>query len=356
MIADTIENLKRYYGLHPNLDVLIEGFDSLDLSALEDGRHEIRGKDVYLNLAHPQLAETGFWEAHREYIDVQLILENEETIAWAPIEDIHGFSGYDEEKDIMKSDDSQQGARLLLKRGMFAIFFPEDAHQPGLGQGSVRKAVFKLKARPSEAEPRESSGGLNHLGTRELHTRRLKLRPFTQDDAETMYKNWCSDPEVAQTLEWDAHPDAGFTRLLLGQWVKAYKSPQCYHWGIEQGGELIGDIAVMSQSFAQSSCEIGYCLSRKHWNKGIMTEALIGVLRFLFSEVGFRRVMLRHAAENPASGMVMRKAGLKEEGVSREMLKNKQGTFSDIVQYAALRDEWLSRRQGTQTQPISQIF
>lgn len=347
MIADRLANLKNYYGMHPNLDILIERMDGLDFDTLADGRHSIQGEDVFLNLAHNTCTHTGVWEAHREYIDLQLILEGEETIAWAPFEAIRDFSGYDTEKDIMKSPDTQAGTEILLKKSMFAVFFPEDAHKPGLGQGSVRKAVFKLKNEPSIKMEHGAKHGLNHLGTTQLRSERLLLRPFRREDAQEMFTNWSSDPEVTNSLEWETHPDAVFTGLLLDDWVKTYRSPQTYHWGIELQGELIGDIAVVRQSPAQQACEIGYCLSRKHWNQGLMTEALRTVMAYLFGKVGFRRIELRHAAENPASGRVMRKAGLQAEGTSREMLRNKQGTYSDIVLYAALRDEWFRRDAET---------
>lgn len=341
MISDKLENLGSYYGLHPNLDTLIDCMDDLDLDAMADGRHVIRGQDVFLNLSRSTCSQNGIWEAHREYIDFQLILEGEESIAWAPLDAVPDFSGYDKERDLMQSRSNLISSTLLLRQRMFAIFFPEDAHKPGLGQGSVRKAVFKLRVRPQQPAEYGQNSGLNHLGTRQLRSQRLLLRPFRREDAEEMYANWCSDPEVTRNLEWETHPDAGFTGLLLDNWVKAYRSQQTYHWGIECNGELIGDIAVMSQSPAQQACEIGYCLSRRYWNRGLMTEALRAVMSFLFREVGFRRIVLRHAAENPASGQVMKKAGLLPEGTSREMLKNKQGTYSDIIQYAALRDEWL---------------
>lgn len=339
MIADTLENLPLYRGLHPNLDLVIDALDSLDLNSLPDGRHAIHGDDAFLNLSQTRLSQSGTWEAHRNYIDLQLVLQHEETIAWAPLDSISGFSGYDEKKDLMQSDDPQEGSRLLLRAGMFALFFPEDAHQPGLGEGQGRKAVFKIRATVQAVEIKSP---LNHLGTVRLDSRRLLLRPFAEGDAQAMFDNWCSDPQVAERVTWSPHPDPAFTQGLLAGWLKEYSRPSVYHWGIEADGKLVGDIAVVTHNEQQLSCEIGYCLSRSCWNQGLMTEALNSVLRFLFIQVGFRRIMLRHLASNPASGKVMQKAGLRPEGVQRQLMKNKQGDFEDVVVYAALRDEWLA--------------
>ncbi len=339
MIADTLDRLHHYLGLNPNLDLVIRALKTLDLDSLPDGRHAISGDEAFLNLIHTSLGTGGAWEAHRKYIDLQLVLLHEETIAWAPLEQLKGFSAYDAQKDIMLSTDPYRGSRLTLKAGMFGLFFPEDAHQPGIGQGQGRKAVFKIKA---ETAAPASKSLMNHRGTLPLSSRRLLLRTYTADDAQAMFDNWCSDPEVAKTVTWVPHPDVGSTRQLVSAWVKSYQNPSFYHWGIEMGGKLIGDISVVSHNEQQMTCEVGYCLSRAYWNQGIMTEALERVLQFLFADVGYRRIVLRHLASNPASGRVIQKAGLKQEGIMRQAIKNKQSVFEDLVCYAALRDEWLS--------------
>ncbi|MGI6726264.1 MAG: YhcH/YjgK/YiaL family protein [Christensenellales bacterium] len=339
MIADTLDRLHFYLGLNPNLDLVIKALKTLDLDSLPDGRHAISGDNAFLNLMHTSLDAGGTWEAHREYIDLQLVLLHEETIAWAPIEQIKGFGTWDAQKDIMLSTDPYQGSRLNLKTGMFALFFPEDAHQPCIGQKQGRKAVFKIKVKPPASS---SQNMMNHKGTLPLSSKRLLLRPYTAGDAQAMFDNWCSDPEVAKTVTWTPHPDVEFTRQLLSDWIKSYQHPFFYHWGIELDGKLIGDISTVSHNEQQMTCEVGYCLSRAYWNRGIMTEALERVLQFLFTEVGYRRIVLRHLASNPASGRVIQKAGLKREGIQRQMIKNKQGVFEDVVCYAALRNEWIA--------------
>lgn len=339
MISDRMENLSLYLGMHAGLDQAILKALETDPGLLTNGRHEVQGKEVFLNVMDTQLGQTGTWEAHRDYIDLQIILRGEETISWAPLEDIRDFSGYDPDRDIMQSADPQEGTPLRLKAGMFGIFFPEDAHRPGIGEGKGRKAVFKIKASP---EPVKKESPLHHLGTASLDSERLVLRRFRVEDAQAMFDNWCSDPLVTATVEWNPHPDAGFTAQLLRDWVKGYARPNEYHWGIEMDGLLIGDIAAVSLNERTLSVEIGYCLSRAYWNRGIMTEALERVLRFLFEEVGFRRIVLRHLVSNAASGKVMQKAGLRHEGVQRQLMKNKAGQFEDVVMYAALKDEWLA--------------
>ena len=84
---------------------------------------------------------------------------------------------------------------------------------------------------------------------------------------------------------------------------------------------------------------MGYCMSRAHWRKGVMPEALKAVVDFLFDEVGFNRIEAEHDVNNPASGRVMEKAALRYEGTLRQSGRNNQGIV-DLVWRAILRSDW----------------
>ena len=344
MILDTMDRLRLYRGLSPNLDFAIDSLQHLALDRMDIGEHDLLGDRVRLRLTETTLGETSLWEAHQKHIDLQLILKNRETICWAPVESIAGFGEYRGGLDVMTSDDPQPGTALALRPGMFAIFFPEDAHRPGLGAGTGRKAVIKIRVE-DEPPPTHPPSQLTHLGTKRLQSDRLVLRPYKMEDAQDIYDHWASDDAVTRTLTFKTHPHVDVTRRILMEWINSYQSGQSYHWGIERNGELIGDIALMKWSDKQLDGEIGYCLSKKHWGQGIMTEALKRVLLFLFTELGFRRIVLKHDAQNPASGRVMQKAGLLMEGCERQALQRKNGEYGDIILYAALRDEWLKKQE-----------
>ena len=89
---------------------------------------------------------------------------------------------------------------------------------------------------------------MNHLGTVELETARLKLRRFTIEDAENMYKNWASEEEVTRFLTWPTHASVDVTRELLSHWVKEYENKNYYNWVIElkESEEIVGNISVVS--------------------------------------------------------------------------------------------------------------
>lgn len=185
------------------------------------------------------------------------------------------------------------------------------------------------------------SNSMNHCGTRQLETERLVLRRFVVGDAEAMFRNWASDPEVTKYLTWPAHASAEVSRALLRDWTAAYANQSYYQWAIvlkEDGEEPIGGISAVGLNDELSIVQIGYCLGRPWWHRGIMSEALKAVVDFFFNEVGANRIESRHDPRNPHSGMVMQKCGMKYEGTLRESDRNNQG-ICDACWYAILKSE-----------------
>ena len=182
---------------------------------------------------------------------------------------------------------------------------------------------------------------MKHLGTQTLETERLILRRFTPEDAEAMFNNWASDAEVTKYLTWPAHADVDITRKVLNSWLEGYEKPDYYQWAIvlKDYGQPIGSIAVADQDDRICKAHIGYCMGKRWWHRGIMSEALGAVMAFLFYKVGMLRLEARHDPKNPHSGAVMRKCGMKYEGTLRQSDWNNQG-ICDACWYAALREEW----------------
>lgn len=183
---------------------------------------------------------------------------------------------------------------------------------------------------------------LHHAGTQMIETSRLILRRFKVEDAKHMYDNWASDPVVTKYLSWSTHKNVLETEEIIGSWVSEYENENSYNWciTIKPTGEAVGGISVVKMFENADCCEIGYVLSRRLWSKGIMTEALHAVLKYLFEKVGFHRVQLRHDVNNVASGKVMLKNGLKCEGLLRESEKSPQGNWRDMVIYSILDKEF----------------
>ena len=181
---------------------------------------------------------------------------------------------------------------------------------------------------------------LTHKGTLTLTTSRLILRRLTADDAQNMYDNWATDEKVAKYLSWDIHESAEATKELLTKWVAEYEKPEYYHWVIEFNGTIIGTTNFHAVSNKDEHCEIGYCIGSKWWNKGIVTEAVAEIIRFAFEELNANKVCALHDTDNIASGKVMQKNGMKQEGLLREHKMRKDGTRGDLACYSILEDEW----------------
>ena len=182
---------------------------------------------------------------------------------------------------------------------------------------------------------------MKHIGTKTLTTDRLLLRRFTLNDAEDMFRNWAASEKVTRYLTWQPYQSVEDVRGYIQYVIDGYEKPDHYNWIIElkELRQAVGAIDVIRTRDDIASCEIGYCLGDRFWGKGIMSEALREVIRFLFLEVGMNRIQATHDVNNPASGRVMAKCGLQYEGTLRQAGKNNQG-ICDAVMRAILKEEY----------------
>ena len=191
---------------------------------------------------------------------------------------------------------------------------------------------------------------MEHKGTITLETKRLLLRRFTLDDAAAMFRNWASDPEVTKFLLWPAHQELAVSEAIIRKWSAAYAHSDYYQWAIVPKSEVepIGSIAVVAKNETVSMVHLGYCIGRQWWNKGYTSEALIAIIQFFFEEIGTNRIESRHDPRNPNSGYVMKKAGLKFEGISRQADHNNQG-ICDTENYAILAEDYFVNERSSLT-------
>ncbi|MDL2233907.1 GNAT family N-acetyltransferase [Ruminococcaceae bacterium OttesenSCG-928-L11] len=189
---------------------------------------------------------------------------------------------------------------------------------------------------------RASLPPLHQTGTVPLETERLVLRRIRVEDAPAMYQGWATDPEVTRHMPWDLHESVEATAELLTGWVKEYEKDEYYHWVLEykETGDIIGTLGVHNMDGKNRQCEVGYCIARDYWRRGIVPEALHAVLDHLFGVVGMVRVYAKHSEENPASGRVMEKCGMKPEGILRAAMQNRKGQFVNLALRSILRPEW----------------
>jgi len=184
---------------------------------------------------------------------------------------------------------------------------------------------------------------MKHLGTKVLETERLILRPFKMDDAEAMYNNWTSDAEVTEYLSWPTHENVEVTKQVLKDWINQYECIDFYQWAITLkalGDEPIGSISIVGQKDSIKMVHVGYCLGKKWWRMGIMSEALSVLIKFFFEEVGVNRIESEFDPANPNSGKVMEKCRMTYEGTLRQVIPTPRYGLSDSMRYAILAEDY----------------
>lgn len=185
---------------------------------------------------------------------------------------------------------------------------------------------------------------MKNLGTQTIETERLILRRISGNDAENGFKNWTSDPNVTTYLRWKPHESVEYTREVFERWAGFYDDPAYYQWTVElkEIGQPIGTFTGFDVDENVEKVQIGYCIGSKWWRRGIATEALNALLDFFFNKVGVNRVEARHDTNNPNSGKVMKKCGMKYEGTYRQAYINNTGLV-DVSMYSILAKEYFDK-------------
>lgn len=148
MIYDRFENLNLY--CQPGTPLHRALVYARDVArTVADGRMDIDGNRLYASVATYETGsrEERRFEAHKKYIDVQVLLEGEECIDVSLEKDLPTLEAYDEKKEVMFLKAPQHVASLPMKPGYFAVFYPPDTHRPGchlLEKRRVRKIVMKV--------------------------------------------------------------------------------------------------------------------------------------------------------------------------------------------------------------------
>lgn len=146
MILSSLSQSSRYIALHPLFQRAFEYIRDNDLYNMAPGRYHIVGDDLIAIVEHVagRSKEMAKLEAHRKYIDIQLVLEGDEAMGWKPLEDcLNPVSEHSMEKDIRFFHDAP-ASYVPVPPDHFCIFFPEDAHMPLIGSGNIKKVIFKV--------------------------------------------------------------------------------------------------------------------------------------------------------------------------------------------------------------------
>ncbi len=172
-----------------------------------------------------------------------------------------------------------------------------------------------------------------------IQTERLILRQHKPDDL-TQLREILEDPDVMRysgldvnqfmktadaELNWFKQLDAGSDGV---RWVITLRDDDGY----------IGDLGFLEIDGDNHRAEVSYKLSRSHWNGGIMTEALKGILGYGFTVLGLNKVTAQVHIENKASQHLLKKLGFKVEGTLREH-EYLYGQYADVITFGLLKRE-----------------
>ncbi len=148
MIFGNIQNLREYLCMEDGIFECFNYAKENNLSAYDRGCHEIDEKRIFVNIVEYETVkpEDRFWEAHREYLDVHLMLEGTERIDLNFIQnmDVKEYAA----KDDFLSMDGEKNGSVILKPGDFLVCYPTDAHRTAVAadkQENIKKAIFKVK-------------------------------------------------------------------------------------------------------------------------------------------------------------------------------------------------------------------
>ncbi|KAF2327705.1 YhcH/YjgK/YiaL family protein [Flavobacterium daemonense] len=148
MIVDSLHNAAKYFGLHPNFKTAFDYVSQNDVTKLEEGVLEIaKGLKLIVIAGEGTTKEQSIkgFECHDKNIDIQIVIQGPETYAWKPREKCVSPNGdYSDEKDVRFFHD-QPDMFFQLQEKQFAILYPEDVHAAMIGEGSLKKLVFKVK-------------------------------------------------------------------------------------------------------------------------------------------------------------------------------------------------------------------
>lgn len=171
----------------------------------------------------------------------------------------------------------------------------------------------------------------------EIKTQRLLLRKVAITDAPEML-SLRSDEMVMQYINKEKTKSMEEATAFIQKLLDALAANENIFWAITLADDpqiMIGNISYWRLQKEHYRAEVGYTLHPRHWNKGIMTEALLSVIKYGFTEMKLHSIEAHINPANLASAAVLEKTGFKREGYFKENFCFR-GNFSDTAVYSLL--------------------
>lgn len=179
---------------------------------------------------------------------------------------------------------------------------------------------------------------------------RVTLRPFRNEDAADV-ERLAGAYEVAFNTLMIPHPyPEGAAKEWIAKQDDDFQQDRIHHFALEAEGQLVGAMALILKG--DGIGEIGYWVGVPYWGRGYASDAVREIVRYGFEQCGLDRIFACHFTRNPASGRVLKKAGMQYEGTLRRHLV-KWDERIDLAFYGLLREEWAAMRDtSNRTSPL----
>ena len=179
-----------------------------------------------------------------------------------------------------------------------------------------------------------------------IKTARLTLRPLELLDASRVME-LAGDERIAATTLHVPHPYLpGMAEDWIKDCIKAWEENLRFTYAIcESQCDIMIGVCSLAYHNQHKTAELAYWIGSAYWNKGYGTEAGRVLVLHAFETLDINKVYAAHFGSNPASGRLMQKLGMREEGVLRKHVM-KWGHSEDLIYYGLLRDEFGIRHES----------
>lgn len=181
-----------------------------------------------------------------------------------------------------------------------------------------------------------------------LQTERLILRPWEEDDAESLYE-YAKDPAVGPIAGWPPHTSVENSREIIRSVLSA---DETYAVCLKQDNRAIGSIGLISPAQSHTALgadelEIGYWIGVPFWGRGLIPEATERLIRHAFEDLGCSALWCGYYEGNEKSKRCQEKTGFTFHHIERDVPCKLMGDVRTEYFTRLTKDEWLRRQNQT---------
>ena len=163
-----------------------------------------------------------------------------------------------------------------------------------------------------------------------IETERLILRPWKESDLDDFYE-YASVDGVGQMAGWLPHKSKEESQRILDMFIRGKKTLALE---LKENGKVIGSLGIEEPESAPETGtgrELGYVLSKDHWGRGLMPEAVRAVIDYCFRELCYDYITCSHFDWNSQSRRVIEKCGF--HYFSRSKTETRYETVGTSINY-----------------------